>query len=475
MASEMINDLYRKGYNHYYGKEGATKDINLAIKYWLQAAEHGHHVAQYYVAWAYEYGQGVVSDEKQALFWYRKSAEKGNRDAKRAIGNFYYYGKAGLTKDYAEAVKWYQIAADDGNRYAQFDLGWAYEYGQGIEKDLHLALQWYQKSAAQGYAAAQHKIGQAYQYGSFGLIKDITQAILWYQKAAAQNNRSAQYALGLCYQQGTGVQKDLQKATQYFYLAAMQGDTEGALFNLMAHYQNDEVPINDLAKCRECFLKFASIAWVQVGLGDIYLHGKGVEKNYAEALQWYRKAAEQDSGMAYYKIACCYEQGLGVEKNPEEARKYFLKAADKKVKPAMEKVSDISSDNIDTADIPNDMSDLDLCRRADDYFFGRSPYRQDYKEAVRYYYKAALNNYTTALVDLGNCYFHGHGVPQDHYKAVQWYKKAATKGYIYGLYNLAWAYEHGQGISKDLAAAKKYYNLAAQQGHPQAKEKLKNI
>ena len=472
MASEMINDLYRKGYNHYYGKEGATKDLALAIKYWTQAAEHGHHVSQYYVAWAYEFGQGVEKNEEQALFWYRKSADNGNRDAKRAIGNFYYYGKGGLSKDNAEAVKWYRISAEEGNLYAQFDLGWAYEYGQGIEKDLLMAIQWYRKSADQGYAAAQYKVGQAYYYGSFGVTKDRKTAIQWYQKAAEQGNRSAQYALGLCYAEGTEVKQDMAQATHYFYLAAMQGDIEGALYNLMAHYQDDEIPIKDLARCRECFLKYSHIPWIQTGLGDIYLWGKGVEKNYAEALQWYHKAAQQDSGLAYYRIGCCYEQGLGVDKNLAEARNYFQKAADKKIQQAIAKLSNLNTDEIDISDLPSDMSNIDLCRRADDYFYGRLSCKQDYKEAVRYYYKAAQNNYTIAQVDLGNCYFHGHGVPQDYFKAAVWYRKAADRGYIYGLYNLAWAYEHGKGVPQNLLEAQKLYKLAAQQGHPQAKAKL---
>ncbi len=36
------------------------------------------------------------------------------------------------------------------------------------------------------------------------------------------------------------------------------------------------------------------LASAQTNLGMMYYNGKGVEQNYAEAVRWYKKAAEQD-------------------------------------------------------------------------------------------------------------------------------------------------------------------------------------
>ena len=52
-----------------------------AFKCFKKAAEQGHVKAQFELAKCYDIGFGVMSDMQQALFWYRKAAEKGHTDA----------------------------------------------------------------------------------------------------------------------------------------------------------------------------------------------------------------------------------------------------------------------------------------------------------------------------------------------------------------------------------------------------------
>ena len=42
----------------------------------------------------------------------------------------------------------------------------------------------------------------------------------------------------------------------------------------------------------------AGDAWAQFNLGNMYSEGEGVPKDSAEAVNWYRKAAEQGDAMA---------------------------------------------------------------------------------------------------------------------------------------------------------------------------------
>ena len=65
----------------------------------------------------------------------------------------------------------------------------------------------------------------------------------------------------------------------------------------------------------------------QNNLGCMYEHGLGVEINYAKALQWYRKAAEQGNHFAQLGLGWLLENGLGVEPNEAEALDWYLKAA----------------------------------------------------------------------------------------------------------------------------------------------------
>ena len=47
-------------------------------------------------------------------------------------------------------------------------------------------------------------------------------------------------------------------------------------------------------------------ASAQVSLGKLYYRGKGVSRNYAEAVRWYRKAAEQGDANGQTSLGYMY-------------------------------------------------------------------------------------------------------------------------------------------------------------------------
>ena len=49
----------------------------------------------------------------------------------------------------------------------------------------------------------------------------------------------------------------------------------------------------------------------------------------AEAVKWYRKAADQGNAKAQYDLGVCYRDGVGVTMDAAEAVKWFNKAVDK--------------------------------------------------------------------------------------------------------------------------------------------------
>ena len=51
----------------------------------VQEAEAGDADAQCHLAVCYNYGTGVRKDEKKAVYWYTKSAEQGNKYAKKFL------------------------------------------------------------------------------------------------------------------------------------------------------------------------------------------------------------------------------------------------------------------------------------------------------------------------------------------------------------------------------------------------------
>ncbi|HIF03665.1 MAG TPA: sel1 repeat family protein, partial [Nitrospinaceae bacterium] len=90
--------------------------------------------AQFYLGWMYYKGLGVDQDYKEAVKWFKKSAEQGYANAQYNLGVLYEDGQ-GVRKDYKQAFKWYRKAAEQGYANAQFNLGFMYDHGQGVRKD----------------------------------------------------------------------------------------------------------------------------------------------------------------------------------------------------------------------------------------------------------------------------------------------------------------------------------------------------
>jgi uncharacterized protein len=98
--------------------------------------------------------------------------------------------------------------------------------------------------------------------------------------------------------------------------------------------------------------------------------------------------------------------------------------------------------------------------------------RKDYKEAVKWYTKAAEQGDAEAQSNLGVMYQNGQGVPQDYKEAVKWYTKATEQGFAQAQSNLTDAqfslgamYQNGQGVPQNYKEAIKWYRISAEQGN----------
>ena len=57
-----------------------------------------------------------------------------------------------------------------------------------------------------------------------------------------------------------------------------------------------------------------------------YHLGQGVRRDYAEAVKWFRRAAEQGLAQAQGNLGACYAKGLGVPQDYVEAYAWFVLA-----------------------------------------------------------------------------------------------------------------------------------------------------
>jgi len=198
--------------------------------------------------------------------------------------------------------------------------------------------------------------------------------------------------------------------------------------------------LRDYAKAMHWYRKAADQgdAPAQCNLGLMYSKGTGVAQDYNEAMQWYHKAADQGDADAQHNLGFMYLKGRGVTQNYDEAIQWYRKAVDQGCAGAQ-------------------------CSLGDMYCEGKGV-AQNSKKAVQWYNKAANQGHMNAQYNLGNMYREGKEVAQDFDKAVKCYRKAADQGLADAQHNLGTMYTKGIGVTQDFKEALKWYRKAADQG-----------
>jgi TPR repeat protein len=96
-------------------------------------------------------------------------------------------------------------------------------------------------------------------------------------------------------------------------------------------------------------------------------------------------------------------------------------------------------------------------------------------EAVKWYRKAAEQNYAAAQNNLGVCYDQGKGVAKDPVEKAKWLRQAAEQNYATAQLNLGICFYNGNGVAKDWVEAYKWLLLAAKQGDEDAKNGMTEV
>src|SRR5947208_17001074 len=89
---------------------------------------------------------------------------------------------------------------------------------------------------------------------------------------------------------------------------------------------------------------------------------------------------------------------------------------------------------------------------------------KDQVEAVKWYRKAAEQNFAKAQHTLGICYEQGEGAAKDQAEAVTWFRKAAEQNYALAQNNLGVCFYKGDGVAKDWVEAYNWLSLPATPG-----------
>lgn len=266
----------------------------------------------------------VEQDIDQAVYWFKRAAEKENTYAACILGEIYSEGiEAKL--NYAEAAKWYALAAENGSSTGENNLANLYLVGQGVPKDHAKAAELYTR-AMEGSAGptARYNLAELKLYAAppFRNYKEAVPAI----KAAAENGDTyAQVTLGEMYETGRGVKRDYKEAAKWYRSAADYNRAE-AMVALGEMYRTGRgVPV-DYVQAKEYFEHAVELYnyWGYRGLGKLYANGQGVPRDEAKAKTYYLKGAEKGDQEAMFLLAEILEHSGYVQ----SAREWYRAAAD---------------------------------------------------------------------------------------------------------------------------------------------------
>ena len=232
-------------------------------------------------------------------------------------------------------------------------------------------------------------------------LQDHEKAYCIFENLMLNNYVPSYQMIGDMYKNGLFVEKNLNKAFEYFEMGAEAGDAV-AQYSLGRSYYLGESSAKITPEESKMLHK---VVLDKVCAGDAYDDGGSYNagdddffddetSDLAQAFYWFNESAKQRYSLAQYSVGKCYYLGKGVEK--------------------------------------------------------------DYREAVKWYSLAAAQGEYSACFYLGYCYSNGYGVTVDYVLSMEWYKKAAEKNSAAALCNIGYLYENGFGVKKDKKEAAKY-------------------
>lgn len=164
--------LYERGMDAISGA-GPSRSDRDALDYFRRSAEAGYAPAQVALGYLLEMGTVTAGSQSQAIDWYKKAADQGDRLAAWMVGRRYYMGGATL-QDIDAAQKWLQPAADQNNPFAAYYLGRIL-----ADRDYNKAPAYFRIAADQGIPAAQYAYATALRDGR-GIGLDRVNAYVWF-------------------------------------------------------------------------------------------------------------------------------------------------------------------------------------------------------------------------------------------------------------------------------------------------------
>ena len=236
------------------------------------------------------------------------------------------------------------------------------------------------------------------------------------------------------------------------WLPLAEAGEPAAARNLGHLYRTGRGVARDLAQALRWYRRAADqgFAGAQANLGDMFARGQGVATDYAAAAVWFHRAAVQGHVAAQYNLGLLYETGLGVEVSEETAMAWYHRAAGAGHQGALEQLSRLvaggaspaSAEELaleppegalepahaEPAAVP--APDPETLSVAERLRIGRTAFRaRDYASALEAWRPLAEAGNAIAQFHMGGLYADGTGVAADAVEARKWWALAAAQSH----------------------------------------------
>ncbi len=205
----------------------ALTEQELISKISSEKSVHPH----YDVGVAFLSGKDIDIDLEKALFWLAQSSEiESNDKADYLIADMYARGKTpSKVVDMEKAIFFYERSAKRGNKDAMIKLS-VYSFFNEQVLNRERGLHWLTK-----LKDSDHQTGSLlYMLLTYGKEdeKTISKQIDYLELMSDKGDKDASFSLGYLYFSGKGVARDLEKSKAYFFKSMTTGNVISEIFIL---------------------------------------------------------------------------------------------------------------------------------------------------------------------------------------------------------------------------------------------------
>jgi TPR repeat protein len=484
---------------------GRARPDSAALLAWYRAKAQAEPWAQAYLGALYEAGQWVRQDAAAAASWYRRAGEARYVPAQWRMAKLYNEGR-GVPQDRAEARRWgemwqvqrcdeVELAEAGANACDRFAAD-RYDPQRAVPGVDSFCMRRFAERAIKACGAAVKQSPSTVRYRT-QLARALAHTGRFEEArreagaAAAAASSASMILMGVMSQRGLGGPVDGAAALAWYRKAADAGDPRGVALVSASAWEGVGVAKGspEAKKLMDSMygrsVTRAPTQAQQAEAGDARAQFNTAAqlervKRYDEALAWYQRSAAQGFRPAEMNLAQMYENGIGVKQDLAEARGRYRRLAglgDAEARYRAAKLAAAAGDYAEALKLYERAARDDDWRAILDlgelYENGRGVPR-DVPRAVRLYERVAEQS-AWARFKLGVLHLQGDGIPRDYAKAQRWLKRSADEGNPGARNNLAWMHEKGLGMPVDYLAARELYLAALDGGNFEAKGNLERF